>query len=335
MRPITRVQGSQVLGIGTFRPPRVVANTELLPATGHTGRMGPPPPPASGPAGTRPGDTIAAMAVHAAGQALSTAGVARRGRRHGAPSRPMSDVRQSPAAAPEIASRVRRGAGPHGAGHRAPPAPGSPTAWASPTAMVRAGAARHVLLVGVERMTDIVSPHDTTGLLFGDGAGAAIRRARCRHGHRPDRVGRRRVAPAPHTGMLRSWVEYRDRPELAWPTMAMAGREVFRWRWTPGPTRGRPRRGGRPHARRIDALVPHQANLRIIERVAGQLDLKPGTPVADDIVRSGNTSAASIPLALGGAAGAGPPSHRTGSWPCSSASGPGRRIRPRRSYRSP
>jgi 3-oxoacyl-[acyl-carrier-protein] synthase-3 len=51
----------------------------------------------------------------------------------------------------------------------------------------------------------------------------------------------------------------------------------------------------------IDVLVPHQANLRIVEAVAKRIRAAGGRPdlvVADDIVRSGNTSSASIPLAL-------------------------------------
>lgn len=286
-----------MLGIGTFRPPRVVANTELLPATGHTDEW------VRRRTGIRarrhagPGDTIAAMAVHAAGQALTAAAVAAEDVDMVLVAS-MSDVRQSPAAAPEIAylcGAVRAAALDIDAA-----CAGFSYGLGLADAMVRSGAARHVLLVGVERMSDIVSPHDTTGLLFGDGAGAAVIGPGADMGIGPTVWGadgsRRHLI-----GHASSWVEYRDRPELAWPTMAMAGREVFRWAVDAVPDIGRRavEAAGLTLAE-IDALVPHQANLRIIERVAEQLDLKPGTPVADDIVRSGNTSAASIPLALAG-----------------------------------
>ena len=65
--------------------------------------------------------------------------------------------------------------------------------------MVRAGSAEHVLVVGVEKLTDMVDPYDRgTAFLFGDGAGAAVV-GRVQHaGHRPGRVGRRRQPGVGH-----------------------------------------------------------------------------------------------------------------------------------------
>ncbi len=95
--------------------------------------------------------------------------------------------------------------------------------------MVRMGDARSVLVVGVERMTDIVDPADRSiAFLFADGAGAVV----------VGPVGASRNLPhdppAP-TGVPRriaddhSWGDFRVNPELPLPMMKMDGRRVFRW----------------------------------------------------------------------------------------------------------
>jgi 3-oxoacyl-[acyl-carrier-protein] synthase-3 len=302
VRSINRAQGSRVLGIGTFRPRRVVPNADLVAGTGYTDdwvrrRTGIH---RRSHAGAH--ETIPVMAVHAARQAIDAAGVAATAIDMVLVAS-MSDVRQSPAAAPEIAhgcGAVRAGAVDLNAA-----CAGFSYGLGLADTMVRGGAARHVLLVGVERMTDIVAPYGTSALLFGDGAGAVVVGPGDGMGIGPTVWGadgsRRHLIQHPA-----SWLDYRDRPELPWPTMEMAGQEVFRWAidTVPEIARRAVEAAGLTLAE-IDALVPHQANLRIIERVAERLDLKPGTPVADDIVQAGNTSAASIPLALAGLRDAG------------------------------
>ena len=84
------------------------------------------------------------------------------------------------------------------------------------------------------------------------------------------------------------------------PHMTMAGQAVYRWattKLTEALTQAMERAG--VTAADIDVFAPHQANLRIIESMAKRLGFGEKTVVARDIVRSGNTSAASIPLALG------------------------------------
>ena len=82
--------------------------------------------------------------------------------------------------------------------------------------------------------------------------------------------------------------------------MAMAGQAVYRWattRLTEALAQAMERAG--VTAADIDVFAPHQANLRIIESMTKRLGFGEKTVIARDIVRSGNTSAASIPLALG------------------------------------
>jgi len=165
---------------------------------------------------------------------------------------------------------------------------GFTTALASADHAIRAGAARHALVVGAEKMSDITDWTDrTTCVLLGDGAGAAVLSA----------------SEQPHVGP----VAWGSDPALGhavrildeWhPTFAQDGQTVFRWATTalaPIARQACDRAGIAPAD--LGAIVTHQANLRIIEAIVGQLDV-PGVLVAQDVVESGNTSAASIPIAL-------------------------------------
>ena len=165
---------------------------------------------------------------------------------------------------------------------------GFTTVLATADHAIRAGAARHALVVGAEKMSDITDWTDrSTCVLLGDGAGAAVVSA----------------ADQPHVGP----VVWGSDPSLGsavrilgdWhPTFAQDGQTVFRWATTtlaPIARQACERAGVAP--RDLGAIVTHQANLRIIEAVTAQLDV-PEVPVAQDVVESGNTSAASIPIAL-------------------------------------
>jgi 3-oxoacyl-[acyl-carrier-protein] synthase-3 len=165
---------------------------------------------------------------------------------------------------------------------------GFTTALATADHAVRAGAARHALVIGAEKMSDITDWTDrSTCVLLGDGAGAAVLSA----------------SDEPHVGP----VVWGSDPSLGnavrilddWqPTFAQDGQTVFRWATTtlaPIARQACERVGITPQE--LGAIVTHQANLRIIEAIIGQLDV-PSVLVAQDVVESGNTSAASIPIAL-------------------------------------
>ncbi len=160
--------------------------------------------------------------------------------------------------------------------------------------LVRGGSARNVLVIGAEKLSDWLDWTDrSTAIIFADGAGAAV------IGAAPDEasVGVGPVAWGSAGDMADA---IRILPENN--ALHQEGQAVFRWATTkiaPIALRAIELAGLTPAD--IDVFVPHQANLRIIEAVAKRLRAKGARDdmrVADDIVHSGNTSSASIPLAL-------------------------------------
>ena len=147
-----------------------------------------------------------------------------------------------------------------------------------------------VVLVGVERLTSIVDPNDrTTAVLFGDGAGAAVL-------ERGD--GALLGWDAGTEGSLRSLLEV----PLGERYMHMDGGEVFRRAVrivVDSAIAACARAGVDPSA--VDLFVPHQANARIIEAARTRLGI-PEERTVVNIDRWGNTSAASIPIAIAEAA---------------------------------
>ncbi|HEY3713400.1 MAG TPA: beta-ketoacyl-ACP synthase 3 [Jatrophihabitantaceae bacterium] len=155
--------------------------------------------------------------------------------------------------------------------------------------MIRAGSVRRVLIVAAECMSDLIDEADLgTSIIFGDGAGAAVVGAA-----EADQVG---VGPS-------VWGSDGDGADLIAVDdsgfLRMRGPEVFRWAVdiAPGLAERACAKAGVAVAD-IDVFVPHQANLRIVDAVARKLGLGEHVVVATDIVGSGNTSAASIPIAL-------------------------------------
>lgn len=160
--------------------------------------------------------------------------------------------------------------------------------------LVRGGSAKNVLVIGAEKLSDWLDWTDrSTAIIFADGAGAAV------IGAAPDEesVGVGPVAWGSAGDMADA---IRILPENN--ALHQEGQAVFRWATTkiaPIALRAIELAGLTPAD--IDVFVPHQANLRIIEAVAKRLRAKGARDdmrVADDIVHSGNTSSASIPLAL-------------------------------------
>lgn len=154
---------------------------------------------------------------------------------------------------------------------------------------VKAGSARHVLVVGAEFLSQWLDFNDrATCILFGDGAGAAV------VGPSPD--GIEGIGPVVW-GSDGAGAEFITiRPE----GFGMQGAPVFRWATSVMVTAAREAcaKAGITPAE-LDAFVPHQANGRIVSSLVRSLGLPDSVVVADDIADSGNTSAASIPLALG------------------------------------
>jgi 3-oxoacyl-[acyl-carrier-protein] synthase-3 len=165
-------------------------------------------------------------------------------------------------------------------------------------ALVRAGQAEFVLVVGAEKLSDFIDPKDRSiSFLLGDGAGAAI------------------VGPSDHAGisktiwgsdgshwdkvgMTASQLEFRA-GTADWPTLVQEGPSVFRWAvWEMVKVAKETLAASGLKPGDLAALVTHQANERIIDEFAKQLELPESVVVAKDIVETGNTSAASVPLAM-------------------------------------
>jgi 3-oxoacyl-[acyl-carrier-protein] synthase-3 len=156
--------------------------------------------------------------------------------------------------------------------------------------LIRSGSAGRVLVIGAEKLTDVVDPVDrANAIIFADGAGAAVVGPSDEPGIGPVAWG--------SAGDLVDTIYMRDHRFIY-----QEGQSVFRWATTqiaPIALRAIETAGLQPAD--IDVLIPHQANLRIVEAIAKRLRAKGAREdmvVADDIRYSGNTSSASIPLAL-------------------------------------
>jgi 3-oxoacyl-[acyl-carrier-protein] synthase-3 len=277
--------GARLLSLGDYQPANVVTNDDIAARGVDTNdqwirdRVGVVSRRMAG-----PDESVVDMAVQAGGKALAASGLA------------VTDIdlvvvatctmpSQIPNAAAQVAARL---------GIRAPGAFDVNAACAGfvygtnvAADAVRGGSARHALVVGAEKMSDWVDPLDRANcIIFGDGAGAAV------------------IGPSEQTGIGPvAWgsagesvdlIHVKDRHAALW----QEGQAVFRWASTamaPVGRRACELAGIEPTD--LAAFVPHQANLRIVEAIARRLGVGDAV-VARDIVDSGNTSSASIPMAL-------------------------------------
>ncbi|MGY1776890.1 beta-ketoacyl-ACP synthase III [Geodermatophilus sp. SYSU D00804] len=277
--------GARILGLGGYRPRRRVTNDELAQVMDTNDEW----------IQTRVGiaerrwasedETLQEMAVAAGGKALAASGLA--------PDEVDLVILASaslkepiPGIGPQVAHRLgipRPGAFDLNAG-----CAGFCYALEVASAAIRAGSARNALVVGVERLTDVVDQTDrSTAVIFADGAGAAVVGASDEPGIGPVAWG--------SDGDQFSAIEI----VAGSRGISMAGQAVYRWattRLTDTLIQAMESAGVGPED--IDVFAPHQANLRIVESMTRRLGFGKETVVARDIVQAGNTSAASIPLAL-------------------------------------
>ncbi len=208
----------------------------------------------------------------------------------------ISNTWQTPSMAAVVADRV--GATPAAAYDISAACAGYTYGVAQADSFIRSGLAKHVLVIGAEKLSDIVNPADRSiSFLLGDGAGAVI------------------VGPSEHPGIAQSvwgsdgskWdavsmsntlVDFRDGKE-GWPTLRQDGQVVFRWAvWEMAKVAKQALELAGIGPEDLAAFIPHQANMRIIDEFAKQLKLPESVAIARDIETTGNTSAASIPLAM-------------------------------------
>jgi 3-oxoacyl-[acyl-carrier-protein] synthase III len=285
--PFTPAAGARIMSVGGYQPGNVVTNDELAAQVDTSdewirSRVGIVSRRFAG-----PDETVGDMAFVAGGKALAASGL----------SPADIDLVIVATCSAEVAIPNTSAVVAHRLGIAAPGAydlnaacAGFCYALANAADSIRAGTARHVLVIGAEKMTAWIDPTDrSTCIIFADGAGAAV-------------VGP--VADGEPTGIgpvvwgssgdLAEKITIADRRSY----MYQEGQAVFRWATTamhPIAARACERAG--VAVSDLSAFVPHQANLRIIEAIARRLGV-PRERVADDIVHAGNTSSASIPLAL-------------------------------------
>jgi 3-oxoacyl-[acyl-carrier-protein] synthase-3 len=188
-------------------------------------------------------------------------------------------------------------------------------------ALVRSGTAQYVLVVGAEKLSDVIDNTERTiSFLLGDGAGAVVIGPSETPGIGPsvwgsdgskwDAIGMThslldvREYSAAHHGSTAQQPSALSSEEVAvtdaaiWPTLRQDGQTVFRWAvWEMAKVAQQALDAAGIQADDLAAFIPHQANMRIIDEMVKKLKLPETVTVARDIADAGNTSAASIPLA--------------------------------------
>lgn len=280
--------GARILAFGCYQPAREMTNDELATIVDTSdewirSRVG-----IASRRIAAPEESVADMAVAAGGKALAASGLA------------AADIDlvivatcTPEASIPNTAAQVahRLGINAPGAYDLNAACAGFCYGLAAASDAVRAGTARHVLLIGAEKLSQWVDWTDrSTCIIFADAAGAAV------VGPVTDPAAGPGIGPVVFgsAGDMADRIYIKDRNSFIF----QEGQTVFRWATTalhPVARLACERAGIDPTE--LAAFIPHQANLRIIEAIARKLGI-PRERVADDIITAGNTSSASIPLAL-------------------------------------
>ena len=288
MRLTEGTYGARILAFGGYQPARVVTNDEIA-ATIDTSdewirsRVGIASRRIAG-----PDETVGDMAAAAGGKALAASGLSPADIDLVIVATCTPEV-MIPNTAANVATRL--GIEAPGAFDLNAACAGFCYALGAAADAVRAGTSRNALVIGAEKLSQWVDWTDrSTCIIFADGAGAAVVAAVTEPDTSPG------IGPVVwgSDGNMADKIYIADRNAFIF----QEGQAVFRWATTalhPVALRACERAGVDPTS--LAAFVPHQANLRIVEAIARKLGA-PQARVADDIVNSGNTSSASIPLAL-------------------------------------
>jgi 3-oxoacyl-[acyl-carrier-protein] synthase-3 len=207
----------------------------------------------------------------------------------------ISNVQQTPSMAAVVADRV--GANPAAAYDANAACAGFSYAVTQADALVRSGAAHYALVIGAEKLSDVVDGTDRSiSFLLGDGAGAVVIGPSDTPGIAAPVWGSD-GSKADAVGMNATLTQFRD-GEAEWPTLRQEGQTVFRWAvWDMAKVAKQALEAAGITSDDLAAFIPHQANMRIIDEFAKQLGLPEHVVIGRDIATTGNTSAASIPLA--------------------------------------
>ncbi len=297
LAPRRGAEYSRILGVGAYRPSRVVTNDEICEHIDSSDewireRSG---------IITRhfaaPDESVVDMAAAASEKALASAGISA-DQVDAVIVGTVTHLWQTPSAAAELAFRL--GAGTPAAFDISAACAGFSYGLTIAQDLIRGGSATCVVVVGVEKLSDLTDPTDrSTAFIFGDGAGAAVVGASDTPGIGPVVWG----SDGSQTEAIiqdAPWDVLRDDPTHTFPSLRMSGQQVFRWAvFEMAKVAQEALDVAGITVAELDAFIPHQANMRITDAMMKKLGLPESVVVARDIAETGNTSAASIPLAMG------------------------------------
>ena len=285
-----------VLGVGSYRPSRVIPNADIIDAIDSSDEWIQQRSGIKQRRFANAEETVQMMSVAAARKAIDRAGIA--------PEQidcvivaTVTHLLQTPAIATAIAYEL--GTDQAAAFDISAACAGFCHGLALSDQMIRGGASRYSLVIGVERLSDLTDMEDRgTAFIFADGAGAAIVGPSETPGIGPVVWG----SDGEQFDLIRQREDWRDviaaeSPRM--PHLVMQGNAVFRWAaYAMAKIADETLERTGITADELDLFVPHQANMRIIDAMARAMKLPERVAIARDIADQGNTSAASIPLAL-------------------------------------
>jgi beta-ketoacyl ACP synthase len=286
-----------MLGLGVYRPDRVVTNDEICEVLDSSDEW----------IQTRSGiktrrfagadETLIGMSTAAARRALAAAGVS--------PDQvgcvivaTSTHPEHTPASAPQVATALGLPAA--AAFDISAGCAGFCHALNLASSLVRSGAEQHVLVIGVEQLSRFMDPTDRgTAFIFADGAGAVVVGASDATGIGPTAWGSDGSQAHVITQTPSCIGGHASSSSADHPVVQMEGTAVFRWApFAMAEVAHEALRLAGVAVDDLDAFIPHQANLRITQTLARNIKLPESVAIATDVIDSGNTSAASVPLAM-------------------------------------
>lgn len=292
----TGAQHAAILGIGAYRPSRVIPNADVVDAIDSSDEWIQQRSGIKQRRWANDEETVQMMSVAASRTALERAGIDAR-QIDCVIVATVTHMLQTPAIATAIAHEL--GTDQAAAFDISAACAGFCHGVALAADLVRGGSAGYALVIGVERLSELTDIGDRgTAFIFADGAGAVVVGPSDTPGIGPVVWG----SDGEQFDLIRQREDWRDvvasdKPEM--PHLVMQGNAVFRWASFAMAKTGRQAldRAG-VSIDDLDVFVPHQANMRITDTMAKAMKLPERVKIARDIAEQGNTSAASIPLAL-------------------------------------
>jgi 3-oxoacyl-[acyl-carrier-protein] synthase-3 len=295
LRTAVGAKHARILSVGGYRPSRIVTNEEICERIDSSDQWIRERSGIESRRWAAPDESVIDMCLAAAGKAVAQAGIT--------PAQvgavivaTVTHPLQTPSAAAAVAHRL--GTANAAAFDVSAACAGFCYGVSMASDMVRGGSAEYVLVIGCEKLSDFTDSYDrSTAFIFGDGAGAVVIGPSDEPGIGPTIWGSDGSEYEAITQRA-SWIDVRDH-NVEFPMLTMQGQKVFRWAvWQMAPVATQALEAAGITSDQLDAFIPHQANLRIVDAMVKTLKLPEHVPVARDIVEAGNTSAASIPLAM-------------------------------------